>query len=207
MGIRAVTTLTWHHEEEDENSCREDREKSGRQARVHQRRKEHEGNEVWNGTHNIKHEDSAKAMTGLFKWDLVNASKEHGFSISVSRTQKAAFLTNCGQGVGAPEAQTAPEQGMRDDDWKTAARRRLRLRTEESRMCDCSLLKDERGEHTLACQKSPWRTRILTECETASRDKFAEWGPLPTWRESHRSGQSDIKTNMARIRSGWRGSI
>ena len=35
--------------------------------------------ELWNGTHNLKSDDSAEAMTGPFKWDLVNAVKEHGF--------------------------------------------------------------------------------------------------------------------------------
>ena len=69
-------------------------------------------------------------MTGPFKWDLVNASEGHGFSSSISRTLKtheiitahkvwsrldvpvkAAFLANCGQGVGATWTETAPEQG------------------------------------------------------------------------------------------------
>ena len=73
---------------------------------------------------------------------------------------KAAFLANCGQGVGATWAETAPEPGKPDDEWKTAARRRLRLWTEESKMCECGMLKDEKGYHALACQRSPWRTRI-----------------------------------------------
>ena len=49
---------------------------------------------------------------------------------------------------------------MPDDEWKTAARRRLRLWTEEPRLCECGMLKDERGDHTLACQKNSWITRI-----------------------------------------------
>ena len=39
----------------------------------------HEGNEVWDGTHNKKHDNRAEAMTGPLKWSLVNASKGHGF--------------------------------------------------------------------------------------------------------------------------------
>ena len=89
---------------------------------------------------NTQHKKRAEAMTGPFKWDLVHASKGHGFSISVSRTletheiitahklwskpntlENAAFLANGGQGVGATWAETAPEQGMLDDAWKTAA--------------------------------------------------------------------------------------
>ena len=109
----------------------------------------------------------------------MNASKGHGFSSSISRSlktheiiiahiiwsrldvpEKAAYLANCGQGVGATWTETAPEQGMPDEKWRTAARRRLRLKTEESKMCQCGTLKDEKGDHTLACQRSPWRTRI-----------------------------------------------
>ena len=63
----------------------------------------------------------------------MNASKGHGFSSSISRTLitheiithklwsrleilgKAAFLANCGQGVGATWSETAPEQEMPDD--------------------------------------------------------------------------------------------
>ena len=41
--------------------------------------KEHEGSEMWDGKHNIMHDDRAEAMTGPVKWDLVNASKEHSF--------------------------------------------------------------------------------------------------------------------------------
>ena len=76
--------------------------------------------EMWDGTQNVEHEDRSETMTGPSKWDLVTASKGHGFSSSVSRTlktheiitahrvwsrldvpEKAAFLANCGQGVGA----------------------------------------------------------------------------------------------------------
>ena len=68
-------------------------------------------------------------MTGPFKWDLVNASKGNGFSSSISRTlktheiitahkiwsrldvpEKAAYLANCSQGVGATWTETAPER-------------------------------------------------------------------------------------------------
>ena len=135
--------------------------------------------EMWDGTQHVEHEDRSETMTGLFKWDLVCASKGHGFSSSISRTlktheiiiahkiwsrlnvpEKAAYQANCGQGVGATWTETAPEQGMLDEEWRTESRRRLRLKTEESKMCQCGMLKDEKGEHTLACQRSPWRTRI-----------------------------------------------
>ena len=49
--------------------------------------------------------------------------------------EKVAFLVNCGQGVGATWTETAPEQGMLDEEWTKAARRRLRLETEESKIC------------------------------------------------------------------------
>ena len=156
---------------------------------------------------------------GPFKWDLLNASKRHSFSSSVSRTlktheiifahkvwskldvlEKAAFRANCGQGVGATWTETAPEQGTLDEEWRTAARRRLRLKTEESKMCQCGMLKDEKGDHTLACQRSPWRTRNHDRV----RDNFAGWVPQLTWRESHRSGRSDTETRPEWKRSGWR---
>ena len=91
---------------------------------------DHKGNEMWDGTHNIKHDDRAEAMTGPFKWDLVNASKGHGFlspsaapgkltrsslrtnsGQKLNTAEKAAFLANCGQGVGANWAETATEHG------------------------------------------------------------------------------------------------
>ena len=49
---------------------------------------------------------------------------------------------------------------MLDGEWKTAVRRRLRICVEECRMCKCGILKDENGDHTVACQKRHWRTRI-----------------------------------------------
>ena len=146
-------------------------------------------------------------MTGPFKWDLVNASKRHGFSSSISRTvktqeiitahkiwsrlevpEKAAYLANCGQGVGAAWTETAPEQGTLDEEWRTAARRRLRLKTEESKMCRCGMLKDEKGDHTLACQRSPWRTRIHDRV----RDSFA--------RQLRRMGAA---VDLARVAPQW----
>ena len=72
-------------------------------------------------------------MTGPFKWDLVNAAKGNGFSNSISRTlktheittahklwkkmdthDKAAFLANCGTGVGATWTETTPERENTD---------------------------------------------------------------------------------------------
>ena len=153
---------------------------------------EHQGNELWDGTHNMKLYDSAEAITGPFKRDLVNASREHGFSISISRTmktheaitahkrwtrlnitEKAAFLATCGQGAGATWAETAPEQGMPDDAWKMAARRRLRLCVEECR------IRVQRGT-------TRWRAKrgheYTTESATVYRDNFEDWVQLPTSR-------------------------
>ena len=72
---------------------------------------------MWDGALNVKHEDRTETMTGSFQWNVVNASKGHGFSSSISRTvktheiitahkiwsrldvpEKAAYLANCGQG-------------------------------------------------------------------------------------------------------------
>ena len=108
-----------------------------------------------------------ETMTGPFKWDLVNASKGHGFSTSISRTlkthevitahniwlkldipEKAAFSANCGQGVGATWTETAPLcKGCRMMSGELLPDGGLRLKTEESKLCECGLLKD----HTLAC--------------------------------------------------------
>ena len=104
--------------------------------------------EAWDGSLNVGQDERRETMTGPFKWDLVNAAKGNGFSFSISRTlrvheiitahglwmkmdthSKAAFLANCGTGVGASWTETSPEQEMPDEEWKTAARRRLRLRT------------------------------------------------------------------------------
>ena len=104
MGIRAVTSqleVSFHH-----------RNLTGKRKTTGEGH-EHEGNELWDG-------NRAEAMTGSFQWDRVNAAQEHGISISISRTLKtheiitahtlwsrlcttgnAAFLVNCGQGVGA----------------------------------------------------------------------------------------------------------
>ena len=49
---------------------------------------------------------------------------------------------------------------MPGEERRTAARRRLRLKTEESKICQCGMPKDENGDHILACKRSPWRTRI-----------------------------------------------
>ena len=79
----------------------------------------------------------------------------HKLWTRLNTSERAAFLANFGQGVGATWAETASEQGMPDDEWKTAARRRLRFWTEERSFCETGLLKDERGDRTLACQRSP----------------------------------------------------
>ena len=73
---------------------------------------------------------------------------------------KAAFSGYCGTGVGVSWTETSLEQGMPDDEWKTGARRRLRLRIGEARICECGAIRDQMGDHILTCQQSPWRTRI-----------------------------------------------
>ena len=109
----------------------------------------------------------AEAMTGPFKWELVNAMKEYGFSISISRTLgtheiitghkhwsrlcttgKSSSQANCGQGVGATWAETAREQGMPDDEWKTVARegRRAPLVNSFLRSCHTSYRGIQREE-------------------------------------------------------------
>ena len=159
-------------------------------------------------------------MTGPFKWDLVNASKGNGFSSSISLTlttheiitahkiwskldvpEKAAYLANCGQGAGATWTETAPEQGMPDEDWRTAARRRLRLKTEESNMCQCGMLKDEQGDHTLAGQRSPWRTRIHDRVRDSLARQLRRMGATvdlervaPEWSKRYRD-----RSGIARI--------
>ena len=74
----------------------------------------------------------------------------------------------CGQGVGATWADTAPEQGMTDEEWKTAGRRRLRLKVEQYRMCVSCRMKDEKGDFTVACVNNSSRTRVHLPGETAA---------------------------------------
>ena len=119
--------------------------------------KEQERNEMWDGTHNIKHDDTAEAMTGAVKWDLVNALKAHGFSLSISHTLKTHEIITAHKlwsRMQTADRELGPrglkKQGMPDDEWKTAARRRLRLWI---RMCECGLLKEETGDHSLACHR------------------------------------------------------
>ena len=57
--------------------------------------KQYEGK--WDGTHNIKHDNRAEAMIGPFKWDLVNASKGHGFSLSIWELTRSSLRTNSGR--------------------------------------------------------------------------------------------------------------
>ena len=157
-------------------------------------------------------------MTGPFKWDLVNTSKGLGFSSSVSRTlktheiitahkvwskldvpEKAAFPANCGQGVGATWAETAPEQGTPDEEWRTAARRTLR----HWRIQD---LKDERGDHTLACQRSQWSTRIHDRVRDNLARQLRRMGATvdlervaPQWSKRYRDQNGMEKTRVTRI--------
>ena len=79
-----------------------------------------------------EHDDRVEAMSGPLMWELGKTSSKHSFfSIlheiitahtlwtKLTTNEKAAYLANCGQGVGATWADTAPEQGMPDEEWKT----------------------------------------------------------------------------------------
>ena len=148
MGIRAVTSQLETSFDITVKKTRKQAERiekslTGKQGDYTSRECERERYAMWDGTLNVGHEDRSETMTGPFKWDLVNASKGHSFSSSMSRTlktheiitahklwsrldipEKDAFLANCGQGVGATWTETATEQGMPDDEWKTAARKK-----------------------------------------------------------------------------------
>ena len=180
---------------------------------------------AWDDSLNVKQEERSETMTGPFKWDLMNAAKGYGFSFSISRILKmheittahklwtkldipgkAAYLANCGTGVGATWTETAPEQGMPDDEWKTAARRRLRLKTGETKMCECGAIKDEMGDHTLSCQKSPLRTRIhdrVRDCLAKQLRKMGATVDLervaPQWSKKYRGNDGIDRIKTARI--------
>ena len=164
-------------------------------------------------------------MNGPFMCDLVNAAKGHGFSSSISRVLKmheittahkiwmkldipgkAAYLANCGTGVGSTWTETAPEQGMPDDEWKTAARRRLRLKTGENKICECGAHKDQLGDHTLICQKSPRRTRIhdrVRDCMAKQLRKMGATVDLervaPQWSKKYKGNDGSERIKTARI--------
>ena len=145
------------------------------------------------------------AMTGPFKLELVDESKGHSFSISISRTRKTYEI------ITAHKLFSGLNTTLRKLlSWPTADREleplgpRPRLNKgcqttnglqlpdegcasgeKERRNCECGLSKDESVDHT------PWHARrargelkSMTQCETAFRDKFAAWAPRPTWRES-----------------------
>ena len=181
--------------------------------------------EMWDGSLDVGQDERNETMTGPFKWDLVNAAKGNGFSFSISRTlrvheittahrlwtkmdtnNKAAFLANCGTGVGVSWTETSPEQGMPDDEWKTAARRRLRLRTGEAKICECGAVRDEMGDHILTCQKSPWRTRIhdrVRDCIARQLRKMGATVDLervaPQWSKKYKDSNGADKIRTARI--------
>ena len=102
--------------------------------------------------------------------------------------------------------ETAPEQGMPDDEWKTAARRRLRLRTGETRICECGMITDEMGDHILTCQKSPWRTRIHDRVRDCLARQLRRMGATvdlervaPQWSKKYRDNNGTDKIKTARI--------
>ena len=177
-------------------------------------------NEMWDGALSVEHEDRTETMTGPFKWDLVNASKGNGFSSSISRTlktheiitahkiwskldvpEKGQLWSRCWCDMGR---KLRPEQGMLDEEWRTAARRRLRLKTEESKICQRGTLKDEKGDRTLACQGSPWRTRIHNRVRDSLARQLRRIGATVDLEESR---TSDTETRVAGKRSELRESM
>ena len=111
-----------------------------------------------------------------FKWCLVDASKGHVFSMSISTTlvetehttEEAAFLADCGQCVGATQAETAQRKGAgrRMEDSSQMKTAPLCGRKPDVR---CGLLKDERRvRRTLGGHE------YMTECVTVLRDEL-QW--------------------------------
>ena len=106
-----------------------ERNLTGKRERPYERN-EHEGKDLRDGTDNIERDDTAEAMTGPFKWDLLKASK--GFSIPISptlktheiitlhtlwsrlnTTEKAAFLANANKVLEPPGLGPLPTKGCR----------------------------------------------------------------------------------------------
>ena len=198
MGIRAVTSQL-------EVSFDVTERKTSAQAVRHEKsvegkrefpegRREHDGNELWDWAHSIGHDDRVEAVSGPFKWDLVKVSMGHQFFTlrqphpgiarghntqklwtRLNTTGNAAFLVNCGHGVGASRAQSALEQGMPDGEGKTAVRRRLQLRVEEGPTCVCGMVKDEKGTTPCSVRRTVGGHGYMTGRETARRDKFGKW--------------------------------
>ena len=150
---------------------------------------------MWDGTHNIKHDDTAEAMTGPFMWDLVYASMGHVFSVTSSRT------------LESQEIITAHKLWTRLNTSPTADRalEPLGRRPRPNKGCSsgpksadsvnvaCSRTKE--GGFTLACQKSPWRSR------TRDRDSFARQirrmgGTADMERAALQRSKSSKKTSM-----------
>ena len=69
----------------------------------------------------MKHDDRVEAMTGPLKWDFMNASKEHGFAFSISRTLKIhdILLLRMADWVWEPLGlKPRPDKGCGTVDWK-----------------------------------------------------------------------------------------
>ena len=114
--------------------------------------------EMWDGTQNVEHEKgndrtiqvgSGECVEGtrFFIFHQLNTHEiitAHKVWSRLDTPEKAAFLANCGQGVGATWTETALEKGMPDEEWRTAARRRLRLKTEDPSCANaaCSRMKE-----------------------------------------------------------------
>ena len=95
---------------------------------------------------------------------------------------------------------------MPDDEWKTAARRRLRLRRGEAKIFECGVIRDEMGDHALSCQKSQWRTRIHDRVRDCLARQLRRMGATvdlervaPQWSRKYRDSNGTDKIKTARI--------
>ena len=98
MGIRAVTSqleisFDITVKKTETQADRIEKSLTGRQRDYTNWECERERYEMRDGSQNVGHEDRRETMTGPLKWDLVNASKGHGFSSSISRTLKTHDVT------------------------------------------------------------------------------------------------------------------
>ena len=123
---------------------------------------------MWDGAHNVKHEDRGEAVTGPFKWDLVNVEGTRFFNLHQPHPEKhtrASLHTNCGR-------KWALLRKLRS--WQTVDRVSEPLGLKRRQRQGCQIMNGKQlkspvrvhvpcsttKEGTLACQKSQWRTRI-----------------------------------------------
>ena len=112
-------------------------------------------------------------------------------------SQRAAFLANCGHGVGARGLQLSPNKGCRTANG--------RLQSDG----DCaSVLKTAKCANALFSEKGPrlGEHEYTTEFATVLQ-VFEQWVHLPTWRVWLRNGQMSPKTHKKLTSTEWRGSM